>query len=154
MSVVTFLALWLTMRACPDTPVGKWLRLTMVDLPAAWLTKLTRGHMLIGVTVFASTAFVLWLIGSEAARMLSIAAPDMLVWMTTFEMTSYVDALAAVTIAASSVRLRALKSLLPRRLLRRRDVARVVRARRVRRPTQAKADNDNDDPAALILVFA
>lgn len=145
MFALTFLALWLTLRLCPDTPVGEMLRRTLVELPAAWLARLTRGQLLIGITAFAATAFIMWLIGSEAARLMSVAVPDTFVWLTTFEVTSYADALAAIAITASSVRWRELMKRLQRRPQRRREVARAVRSRRAPRRLADKADNDNDN---------
>ena len=151
---ITLLTLWLTMLIAPDTPVGRYLHRILVVAPAERLGRITRGQILLAIALFAVAGIAMWLTEGDGLRLLSMAAPDISMWITTFEVTTYIDVAAAALIAASTVRFSAmgsrLRAVLPGKT--RRQSRRASRARRVRRPVRPSADNDED--AVVIGVAA
>lgn len=147
MAIVTsLLLLWMALQLAGDTPVGRSMRRVLVDWPAARLSRLTRGHMVLGLLFFLFGAGLVWLLEGEAFRILSAATPELIVWASTFEIVTIVDLFTATLLAASGIRLRSIIATL------RRFVSRPG-ARRIRTPTRRPAvSNDDDDEGAAIRL--
>ena len=140
MLVVTF-----TLLIAPDTPVGRFLHRHLVTVAAARLGRITRGHVLLGLTLCGLVAFMVWLMQGDVLALLGMVAPEATGWLITFEVSSYLDVLAAVVFAMATVRVRGIVSgwrASARRPARR--AAGTRRARRHRRPARPLAANDDE----------
>ena len=140
----TAIACWLIMIAAPETAIGKAMRRVLIDRPAARLARFSRGDAAV-VFLLMMTAAMVTLVGEgDGIRLLTLAAPDVAIWITTFEVSAYLDIVMALAATVSSLRVR---GVLARYLgiFGRRPAAkahkRAIRSRKVRPPV---ADNDDD----------
>jgi membrane protein implicated in regulation of membrane protease activity len=108
-------------------------------MPAAAINAITRGHLLLAAAVFGLTCIVAWFGEADGLRMLSMAVPDAAAWVTTFEISAYLDVIAALVATSAVTRIRAIRS--------RRRLVRKPRARSVGLPRPTKAANDDEDGA-------
>jgi hypothetical protein len=142
MVLLSFLSLLATMLVAPDTQIGRFLHHIMVERPAAALSRVTFGHILLTSTLLLAVVITLWLMQNEGLRLLASFAPDTITWIVAFDVSTYLEAVSALALIASAVRFRAirvqLRNILPRR------VARTGR-RESRSPPPLKADNDNEE---------
>jgi hypothetical protein len=88
-----------------ETPLGRWLDAGLVQRPARWLGGSG------GDSGFAPVVWCWWsgagLAGAgEGAVVALMGAPDLAVWFTTFEVSTWADALAAVAVGAFAFRVR------------------------------------------------
>ena len=140
----TAVACWLVMATAPRTPIGKALRRVLIDKPAARLARFTRGDAAVMVLLMLTAAMVTLVGEGDGIRLLTLAAPDVAIWITTFEISAYVDILMALAAAASSLRVR---GFITRWLgvFTCRPGAKVhQRAIRSRKKRSTDADNDDD----------
>ncbi len=140
----TVIACWLVMATAPRTPIGKALRRVLIDMPAARLARFTRGDAAVMFLLMLTAAMVTLVGEGDGIRLLTLAAPDVAIWITTFEISAYVDILMAVAAAASSLRVR---SFMTRRLsvfTRRPAAQKHKRAIRSRKTRSTNASNDDD----------
>lgn len=140
----TAIACWLVMVAAPETQISQAMRRVLVEGPAARLLRITRGDIAVGLLLLMAAGMVTLVGEGDGVRLLTLAAPDVAMWITTFEVSAYLDIVMALAAAASSLRVRGLatrylESFVPR-------FAAKARKRAVRtRPTRsAAADNDDD----------
>jgi hypothetical protein len=155
MLALTLFAVFLVIWTAPDTLIGKALRRALVEWPAARLSRLTARRMLGLVTLAAGLAVAFWLLDRELLLVASMAMPEAVGWLATFEISTLVDALAAIALASAHLRLRgaagrvraALGALRARLGARNRD-------RRARRTEVRKADNDDADGPAFAYAMA
>lgn len=145
--IVTMLALWVTLLVSGDTPIGRMLRFCMIEAPARRLNLVTRGQVIVALALAAVGGGLAWLLGGEGLRLIGMAAPEVAMWLTAFEVSVWVDALAAVALAASTMRFGAARAWLAAW---RPQARRAPRARRPRRPTAPA--NDDEDGAPLRLA--
>ena len=102
----TAIACWLVMATAPQTPIGAALCRTLVDTPAARLSRFTRGDAAV-VILLTIAAMMVTLVGeADGIRMLTLAAPDVAIWITTVEVSAYLDIVMAMAAAASGLRVR------------------------------------------------
>lgn len=88
------------------TPLGRWLDVRLVERPARWLGGTGRGLWIcLGCAVLA-VGVLIWLARGEGAVVAVMGAPDLAVWFTTFEVSTWADALAAVAMGAFAFRIR------------------------------------------------
>jgi hypothetical protein len=145
------LAIW----SAPDTLVGTALRRVLVEWPAALLSRATARRLIGLVAIAAARAVAVWLLDRELLLVASMALPETMGWLATFELSTIVDALAAIALASAHLRLRGAA----RRLraapgaLRARLAARN-RDRRTRRTEPPKADNDDADGPPFLYAMA
>jgi hypothetical protein len=140
--------LWLALLVAGNTPVGRGMRHWLVEWPAARLSRIQRGAVLVWLVLITIGAACFWLLEEEGLRMFAMALPELAGWVTAFEIGSLVDAIAMAVLAASTVRIGAVKAWVMRRLPIRR--ARARRARRTR-PVKRGA-NDAEDGAVAALA--
>lgn len=145
MLAILLLMALLMIRTGPESLLGKALRRSLVEWPAARLAGLTRGRIIslacFGLLISVGVA----LLGDEAMRLMAMAMPETLAWLATFDLSVLVDAVVAAALLSAQLRVRGVAARLRDRLCRTGGRRRAARARRRARP--AKADND-DDPAA------
>jgi hypothetical protein len=151
MMVVLLLASWSALTAARGTPIGLLLHRVMVEMPAAAINVTTRGHMLLAAVVFGLTCIVAWFGEADGLRMLGMAVPDAAAWVTTFEISAYLDVIAALVAASAATRMRAIKfQVLAAVMPRFHRPAGKSRARSIRRRYRAKAANDDEGGALAI----
>ncbi|WP_146173328.1 hypothetical protein [Sphingomonas faeni] len=91
------------------------------------------------------TAAMVTLVGEgDGIRLLTLAAPDVAIWITTFEISAYVDILMALAAAASSLRVRGFTTRWLEVFTRRPAAKAHKRAIRSRKKRSTNADNDDD----------
>ena len=142
---------FLVIRAAPDSLLGRALRRTLVDWPSARLVRLTRGQLVcwlgFGLALWAAVAIV----GGDAVRMMSMAMPETVAWLSMFDMSILADALIAAALIATQARLGTVKARL-REVFARRQARPRARARRRRRTAAPKPDNDEEPAPAFQLA--
>lgn len=116
----------------------------LVDKPATRLARFTRGDAAVMVLLMIAAAMVTLVGEGDGIRLLTLAAPDVAVWITTFEISAYLDIVMALAAAASSLRVRdAMAGYLG--IFARRPAAKAhKRANRSRKTRTTVADNDDD----------
>lgn len=140
--------LWLALLVAGNTPIGRDMRHWLVEWPAARLARIHRGAVLTWLVLAAVGAACFWLLEEEGLRLFTMALPELAGIVTAFEIGSLVDAIAMGVLAASSVRMGAVKAWAMRRL----PIGRA-RARRTRRTRPvSRAANDDEDGAAFALA--
>ena len=151
--MAVFMALWATLAIAPETAIGRALHRLMVARPASTLTRLNRGHIVVVLVLLTVSLLLLWAAGGDGLKVIAMGTPETVTWLTTFEISAYVDALIAISAAATSVRLQGS----PRRLIEaistRLGFRKVrVRAIRNRRGQRSSPANDDDQPVPLRLA--
>ncbi len=140
----TAITCWLVMATVPQTPIGKALRRVLIDKPAARLARFTRGDAAVMVLLMLTAAMVTLVGEGDGIRLLTLAAPDVAIWITTFEVSAYVDILMALAAAASSLRVRTFMTGWISVFTRRSTAKTHKRAIRSRKKRSTVADNDDD----------
>ncbi len=136
----------------PKTPVGAWFKRLLVDYPARLLARMTLSKMLLLLVMAVATiAFVQ-------------AFPAELAWLAAADVATYVELVAAIGLAAASVRIRSFRpqlasiaARLSRWVMRpARTLPTHARSRsQSRRPRQPRAPHaDDGDAPAWGLAFA
>jgi hypothetical protein len=140
----TAIACWLIMIAAPETAIGMAMRRMLIDRLAARLTRFSRGDAAVMFLLMMAAAMVTLAGEGDGIRLLTLAAPDVAIWITTFEVSAYLDVVMTLAATVSSLRVR---GVLARYLgvLGRRPAAKArKRATSLRKARPAAADNDDD----------
>jgi len=140
----TAVACWLVMATAPQTPIGRAMRLMLIDKPAVRLLRLTRGDAAVMFLLMLTAAMVTLVGEGDGIRLLTLAAPDVAIWITTFEVSAYVDILMALAVAVSSLRVRTFMMGWISVFTRRPAAKAYKRAIRSRKTRSTDADNDDD----------
>ncbi len=153
-TAMVFLMCWATLMVASDTPIGRFLTRFMVDLPAAAANRLIRGNIVLAMIVFMLVILHLHVGDGDPVRMVSLMAPDVAVWLTSFEISALVEASAAFAAAWTAMRrgnVSNIFSVLSHRLGQR-STRNNKRARRGQRPSGMPAANDDEDGAGFALA--
>ena len=119
---------------------------------ARQLSRITRGHVLLTVGLAAFFSLLIWLLGGDGLRVSTMALPEVTTWAMTFEISTLLDAMAAVAIMAATVRIWTMGTIVSS-LLRapfRRTRLRTARTRR--RPRVRASSANDDDPHGVLLA--
>lgn len=143
--IVTLLGLWCMMLLAGDTPIGRMLRRCLVEWPAERLGRIDRGAVLVWVILGIGGAVLFALLQDEGLRLYTMALPELAGWVSTFEIGALVDALTAVLVTISMVRVQAVRGWIASRIARR---SHASRAPRMRRPERI-ANDEEEGPSAL-----
>jgi hypothetical protein len=111
--------------------LGQWLHARLIEPIADRLARITAGHWICVGAVLLAIGLLYWLAKADGLLLASMSAPDVAVWFSTFEISTYADALITVAMASSAFRIRALR--LPRMVSRLRK-----RQKRVAKPAAAR----------------
>jgi len=153
MLAILLLIALLVIRTGPDSLLGKALRRPLVDWPAQKLAGLTRGRIMSLVLIALLISAGIALIGKETMQIMSMAMPETLAWLATFDLSVLVDALVAATLLATQAQLGRAGHRV-RSLLARRPRPRARTPRRSRANRKAANDGEADRPATLVLLAA
>lgn len=143
MAFGALLGLWLALWAAGDTPVGHAMRGWMVEWPARRLSRISRGQILLFLTLASVVVTLIWLLENDGRMLVAMGLPDVLGFAMAFDVASLLDLAAVAVLAASTIRLRAVGRWVATRLSPRRPRKRSVRVRRTRLP----ANDDEGRPA-------
>jgi hypothetical protein len=151
MILMTFLAAWAVLRFAPETPAGRMLHRILVAWPAERLSRIRSGHILLAVLLAGVVATAWWLFQGDGIGALGMGAPDIAPFMTSIEVSTYLDMLAALIVSASMLRMQALRGVVRHVIVRLSARRRAPRRRPARRELPA---NDDEDGAARIALAA
>lgn len=146
--LVALLGLWLTLLLAEGTPVGRLMRRVLVEWPAARLARIRRGAVITWTLLGLIGLLCFWFLEADGLRLFTMAMPEIAGWISMFEISALVDALAVTVAAASTLRLGAVRGWMAGRLQLGR---RASRTRRVR-PVEREASNGDDEGADLALA--
>lgn len=102
--VVPFVILWSVLLFARETSIGRFLHRWMVERPAGWLAKISRGQAIVLTSCFAIAGALIWFEQGEALRLMGMASPELLGWLTMFEVSTFADVVAVVALAWSNMR--------------------------------------------------
>ena len=135
------ITLWAMLLASRGTAAGRILHRWLVEAPARWLARITRGHVLMASATLIVVATVIWVMQADGLIVLGMAAPDMFVMASMVDVSMLLDVTLVAIAAASMLRVRAIRHWIGH-IAPRRPRARAVRVRRERPP----ANDDEDRP--------
>lgn len=141
-AIITLLGLWALLIAGRGTPIGGMLERAMIEMPARQIDQITRGHVLLALTLAGVIGLVFLVLDVEGIRLMSMAAPEIASFLTMFEVSTWLDVAVATVMTASTLRLRATAAHLRQRIGGTR--ARTPRRRRTR---TAPPPSNDDEPA-------
>jgi hypothetical protein len=145
--MIILLGLWLTLLVSKGTPTGNWLHRVLVVAPAAWLSRWTRGQVILLGGLIGLMLLVMLTFGHDGAALAGLSLADALPAIASIEITAYLDTLVTVVAAASVLRAGHAVRWLRVRLAHRRNARRAPRTARRQRPT--RANDDSEGPARL-----
>lgn len=147
------LALWAVLAIAGDTPIGRFLHRATVELPATALNRIIPGHVLLALMLIGFCGLMACYGEADGVRMLSMAVPDIAVWLVTVEVGAYLDAVAALVATFSAMRLKGARDRIAAAitLLTRRPSGNP-RPRCSRQRGDTAPANDDEDGAGLALA--
>lgn len=138
------LLLWFALLVAGDTPAGRTLRRVLVEAPARWCNRWSRGDVLLVLTLLAGAALILWLMEAEGRLFLGMLGPDIVAGASMLELGTLLDMAVAVF---TTLRVRGLRHWVAARFGRG-----LPRARRTRRPARKPANDDSDRPVFALAA--
>jgi hypothetical protein len=139
---------WAALLLAGATRTGQSMRSALIERPAAWLNRFTRGQAIFAAVLMLFASLIFWITGEAGLRFASLYAPELIGLLASVEFTAAIDAVAVAIATAASVRLRGVVTWVNMHLAGRRSRARrVQRARRSSPPA-----NDTDGPAPALLL--
>lgn len=146
MIAAALVLIWLAMLAAGRTCTGKAMRGVLVEAPARWFSRRTRGQLITLALIFTGTALVIGVMEHEGVMLMAMYSPEIVMALASIEFTM-VDVIVATLLTATSLRLGMVRAWLGVRLLPRSRAPRTRRIRRVKPPA-----NDDCDEGALPLA--
>lgn len=147
MIIAALILTWLAMLAAGETRTGRAMRRRLVDAPARWFARWTRGQLITLVLIFSGAAVLIGVMEHEGALLVAMYSPEVVMLLASVEFTSMVDVIAAVLLTAGSMRMGMVRAWLGARIAPRGRAPRTRRVRRIKPPA-----NDDEDPRALPLA--
>jgi hypothetical protein len=151
-AVIVFLMFRGALIVAGSTPVGRLLRRMMVEMPAAAVNSLRRVDVAIAIVIVLLVVLHFSAGDADPVRMAGLFAPELAIWLTSFEISAIVEIAASLASALALRRRVSIRSILVTLRLARRPRNRVSRARSVRRQNRAAPANDDEDGAGLALA--
>ncbi len=139
--------LWASLLLARGTPAGALLHRWLVEAPAHRLSKITRGHLLFAGLTLAIIVSVIWVLQSDGRMILSMGLPEFFSFAAAVDLSAILDLAVVAVIAATTLRVGAIRTWLVQRIAPRRPRARRPRAQRTRKPA-----NDDEDRRAVALA--
>jgi len=133
-----------TLLFARETPLGQWLHKVLVQHIADGLGRITSGHWICAAAVLLVIGLLYWLAKADGLMFASMSAPDAAIWFSTFEISTYADALIAVAMASAPLRMKAVRLHLGGRLTAITSRLRRQRKRHAKTPSAANDDEEGD----------
>ncbi|WP_159103461.1 hypothetical protein [Asaia prunellae] len=108
--MAVLLTVWALMAVSGETPTGRFLHRLMVVMPAAALNRINRLRMLVAIAVTGLCAALVWYGQGDGIRVAASILPDTVIWLTTFEVSTYLDVMMMLATASALTRFRYLWS--------------------------------------------
>ena len=143
------LVAWAVLLVAPATPIGRVCGRWLVDAPVRVFNRITRGHIITWFALAAFVALVVWQLEGDGVALLRMMAPEIISWLTMFEIGTLVDLAVAAAATASAVRLRNFTAYFTARL-----PGAQRRAGRARRTRSAPSKPANDDEHIYVRFAA
>ncbi|MBN8809232.1 MAG: hypothetical protein J0I47_13485 [Sphingomonas sp.] len=144
MLIVIALGVWLLLHASEGTPTGRVLHRWLVERPAARLSRISRGQVLLMLTLAVMVVTIIWLLEDDGPALVAFGLPDIAGLAVAIDLGTLLDVALVAVVAFSTVRVRAAGRWIAARLAPRRPRRRSIRIRRTTRPA-----NDDEDRWAL-----
>jgi len=141
---VTLLLFWFALLVADGTPIGRTLRRLLVEAPARWCNRWSRGDMLLVLVLLAGAAAILWLMEAEGRLFLGMFGPDIIAGASMLELGTLLDVAVTAVAVFTTLRVQGLRHWIAARFSRR-----LPRARRTRRPA---ANDDGDGPVFALAA--
>jgi ABC-type Fe3+-siderophore transport system permease subunit len=153
-AAMMLLMFWAALMAAEDTPLGRFLRRVMVEVPAKIASRVEPGHIALAIVVTMLVILHLNAGDNDPIRMASLFAPEITVWLAGIEISALIEAsigLLAVLAALRRVSVAAVLTafFIP---LRRHPKNMSNRARNGPRRDRTLPANDDDDGAEFALA--
>lgn len=135
---------WVAVLLAGTTRTGRSMRRALIERPAAWLNRFSRGQAIFAALLMLFAGLIFWIMGEAGLRFASLYAPELIGLLASVEFTAAIDAVAVAIASAASVRLRGMMAWVKMRLPQPRS-----RMRRTQRAQQRPCPpaNDADGPA-------
>jgi hypothetical protein len=159
--LIFFLCAAMVAWGWPQTPMGRALRLMLIEWPARQLArlnpgkvlpKLTAGRVLLALLVVFAVGTVILIARQDVLMFLAQGLPEGVAWFAAFDVASYLDVIALGVVLSATVRLRSIYVALKARVARSALGRLVRRGRGARsrslRPERAQQPPSNDDESA------
>lgn len=145
-----FLMAWIALLIAGDTPFGRLLHHVMVDIPARVAS---RANVAIAFVILVLVVLHLSAGEADPVRLLGLFAPDLAIWLISFEISAVVEVAASVAALAAWcwIGIRSALTPLVARVWKRPEI-KTRRARRRRRRDRASPANDDEDGFELALA--
>lgn len=141
---------WAALMLAGTTPSGRSMRSALIERPAAWLNRFTRGQAILAALLMLFAGLIFWIMGEAGLRFVSLYAPELIGLLASVEFTAAIDAVAVAIATAASVRLRGAVTWVKMHLPGQRSRSR--RTQRIRR--SGPPANDADGPVLLLVRAA
>ncbi len=141
--LTALIGIWLAMWIARGTPTGAAMHRVLVERPAAWLARIRRSDMLLWLVILTVTAAVIWLLDNEGRVILSMGLPEFASFAAAVDVSALLDLAVVAIVAATTIRVRAIRTWLGGKIAPRRPRARRPHVRRTRKP----ANDDEERPA-------
>lgn len=151
-AAIVFLMFWTVLIVAGDTPIGRFLHRIMVEMPAAAVSSLRRVHIAIAIGILLLVILHVSAGDADPVRMVGLFAPDLVIWLTSFEISAILEAAASFAAALAVLRRVNVRSVLVTLRCAKRPESRANRARCIRRRNRASPANDDEDGAGLALA--
>ncbi|MES2056717.1 MAG: hypothetical protein V4564_12330, partial [Pseudomonadota bacterium] len=134
-------------------PIGRFLHRVTVEMPAAAASRLSRANVAIGIVVLLLAVLHASAGDADPVRFVSLFAPDLAIWLTSFEISAVIEAAVGLATAWAAMRRRVnISSVLATLHVAKHPRSKPGRARSSRRRNRASPANDDEDGAGLALA--
>ena len=144
---VTLLLFWFALLVAGGTPIGRTLRRLLVEAPARWCNRWSRGEVVLVLGFVIAAIAIVWVMETEGAVVFGMMAPEAIAWASMFEIGTLVDIAITTVTVFTALRVQGLRHWIAARFSRR-----LPRARRTRRPARAAANDDGEGPAFAVAA--
>jgi len=144
---VTLLLFWFALLVADGTPIGRTLQRVLVEAPARWCNRWSRGEVVLVLGFVAAAIAIVWVMETEGAVVFGMMAPEAIAWASMFEIGTLVDIAITTVTVFSALRVQGLRHWIAARFSRR-----LPRARRTNRPARPAANDDGDGPAFALAA--
>lgn len=144
---VTLLLFWFALLVADGTPIGRTLRRILVEAPARWCNRWSRGEVVLALGFVIAAVAIVWVMETEGAVVFGMMAPEAIAWASMFEIGTLVDIAITTVTVFTALRVQGLRHWVAARFSRR-----LPRARRTRRPARPAANDDGDGPAFALAA--
>lgn len=113
-TIAIFILFLIAVRMTQGSEFGRILQEIAINRPAIFLARLGRGHLILALLLLISGMVLFYLLEMEFLRIAPWLLPDLVLWISTFEVATWLDALAIIFLMRSTIRFRDIRVSLKR----------------------------------------